>query len=193
MWQERIPQDRHAATGLAGFHLSPHWKYMLCSAPTDFQLWCTSVWFPHPLEKPPLNCSVRENHIPLCREAATLLGSWKWHCLYLPLLLGGSQLEGRVCMAVSRGITENETKQKKLFTRCVLSFFFTVFYYILIKVKKWEANTDYTNKVTVIFFATSVISTLWMGKSRQGTALSIYLICGAFFREQMTNLFQHFR
>lgn len=128
-----------------------------------------------------------------CRAAATLLGSWKWHCLYLPLLLGGSQLEGRVCMAVSRGITENETKQKKLFTRCVLSFFFTVFYYILIKVKKWEANTDYTNKVTAIFFATSVISTLWMDKSRQGTALAIYLICGAFFREQMTNLFQHFR
>lgn len=185
MWQEKIHQDRHAATSLP---VGDVWKYMLHSAPTDFQLWCTSVWYPHPLEKPPFKCRVRVNHIPLCKSAAALLGSWKWHCPYLPLLLGGSQFEGRVCMAISRGIAKNETKQKKLFT----GLCFLLSSCILLYFKEWEVNTDYS-KVTVIFFATTVISALWVGKSRQSTALAIYLICGAFFREQMTNLFQHFR
>lgn len=65
--RESISTDRwpQAWPGPISLLVRNSWKQMLCSAPTDFQPWGTSVYFPHSLKNPPLNYSLKGNQIPL--------------------------------------------------------------------------------------------------------------------------------
>lgn len=198
LWQQRIQQETQAATQARSNPSSCLWgnpqEQVLHSANTDFHPWVMSAPFSHPLLKPLPNSSLGENHIPH-PELHLCPAGGRGACPYLPLLLGGSQLEGRVCMPGSRGVTDNDRKIVKVLI-CFLLYFpvFTILSSLEWKNEK-PIVTVPTNQFGHIPHSICNVSSVLAGgwTSRQSTAGRTYLNWGVFFREQMPNLLQHFR
>lgn len=173
---------------------------MLHSAPTDFQPWGISVCFSHPLINPLPNCSVRGNHIPHLRAAASLPGEVEGDLAPTFLCSWGvfNLKAGFACPFPEVSLTMRERRECYfLYTFSLFSLlYFPLYFNWSQKLRSKYRLYQQTNLVLFLTsFAISLLSWHWKGvdASRQGAALTIYLNWGVFFREQMANLFQHFR